>query len=145
MQFSVLKKELRFSKELLSLVDTLKSIASSRYHALEREKERFERFMTSFSEFFRVVNLVDVDDPLVKVATDVLGVVIVTSDSGFMGGLNANVINTALQIQRGMDKSKNGPRFCRSTPLSSNEGAQGTGYYILRCNMNFVKCIVKKM
>ncbi|TFH16095.1 MAG: hypothetical protein E4H02_06440, partial [Lentisphaerales bacterium] len=82
MQLSELRKEMRFNMELVSLIDTLKNIASSRYHALERDKERFERFMEAFTDFFRVVNLVDVDEPLVRVATDVLGVVIVTSDSG---------------------------------------------------------------
>jgi ATP synthase F1 gamma subunit len=99
MQLSELRKEMRFNMELVSLIDTLKNIASSRYHALERDKERFERFMEAFTDFFRVVNLVDVDEPLVRVATDVLGVVIVTSDSGFMGGLNAGVINKAYGLQ----------------------------------------------
>jgi ATP synthase F1 gamma subunit len=99
MQISELKKEMRFNAELLSLVDTLKNIASSRYHSLEKEKERFELFMTSFAGFFRVVDLVQVDDPLVRTTTDVLGLVIVTSDSGFMGGLNAGVINAAFRAQ----------------------------------------------
>ena len=31
--------------------------------------ERFERFMEAFTDFFRVVNLVDVDEPLVRVIT----------------------------------------------------------------------------
>ena len=41
MQLSELRKEMRFNMELVSLIDTLKNIASSRYHALERDKERF--------------------------------------------------------------------------------------------------------
>lgn len=92
-----LKKELRFSLELLQLIQTLKNIAASQYHALEKEKQRFEAFMLAFTDFFRVVDMVKVDNPLVRSASDVLGIVVVTSDSGFMGGLNALVIEAALE------------------------------------------------
>ncbi len=106
MQLSELKKEMRFNSELLSLVDTLKSVASSRYASLTKEKERFELFMTSFASFFRVVDLVEVNNPLVRATTDMLGLVIVTSDSGFMGGLNAGVINAAFRVQGDLGNDK---------------------------------------
>lgn len=95
MLLTKLRRELRFNGELLSLVDTLKNIAGSQYHVMEKEKERFERFMEAFADFFRVVNLADVEHPLASVASDVTGVVIVTSDSGFMGGLNQGVTRAA--------------------------------------------------
>lgn len=94
-QLNELKKELRFNIEFLQLIQTLKNIAASQYHLLEKEKERFDAFMLAFADFFRVVNLVGVDNPLVSGGTEVLGVVVVTSDSGFMGGLNAGVIEAA--------------------------------------------------
>lgn len=99
MQLNELKREMRFSKELLSLIGTLKNIASSRYHLLEHEREKFEEFMKAFSDFFRVVRLSDVRHPLVRSVTDTIGIVAVTSDSGFMGGLNAGIINTVQQVQ----------------------------------------------
>jgi ATP synthase F1 gamma subunit len=95
MQLSELRKELTFNTELVQLIETLKNIAAAQYHVMEKEKERFDRFMDAFSEFFRVVDLVEVDDPLVRVVTDVLGIVVITSDSGFMGGLNQGVIRRA--------------------------------------------------
>lgn len=95
MQLSDLRKDLRFNLELLNLVETLKNIAASQYHIMEKEKERFDQFMDAFSGFFRVVNLVDVQNPLVRVMSDVLGIVVVTSDSGFMGGLNQGVLRAA--------------------------------------------------
>jgi len=98
MQLNEIRKELRFNGELLHLIETLKNIAGAQYHMMEKEKQRFDLFMDSFSGFFRVVDLVEVDDPLVRVVSDVLGVVIVTSDSGFMGGLNQGVIRAALEI-----------------------------------------------
>ena len=94
-QLNELKKELRFNIEFLQLIQTLKNIAASQYHMLEKEMERFGAFMLAFTDFFRVVNLVGVDNPLVRGTTDVLGIVVVTSDSGFMGGLNAGVIEAA--------------------------------------------------
>lgn len=105
-QLSELRKELRFYFDLLHLVETLKNVAASQYHQLERQKQRFERFMDAFAGFFRVVNLVDVENPLVKVCTDVLGIVVVTSDSGFMGGLNQDVISKAFEIQGELPNDK---------------------------------------
>ena len=99
MQLNEIRKELKFNTELVQLIETLKNIAASQYHLLEKEKERFDDFMNAFSEFFRVVNLVEVEDPLIKVMSDVLGIVVVTSDAGFMGGLNQGVMRAAQAAQ----------------------------------------------
>ncbi len=96
---SQLRRELRFNAEFLQLIQTLKNIAASQYHTMEREKERFAQFMEEFAGFFRVVDMVGVDNPLVSGGTDVLGIVLVTSDSGFMGGLNAGVIGAGFEAQ----------------------------------------------
>lgn len=92
MQLSELRKELKFNHELLSLVETLKNVAGSQFHLLEKKKERFEAFMNAFAGFFRVVDLVDVVNPFVRAESEVTGLVVVTSDSGFMGGLNSAVL-----------------------------------------------------
>lgn len=106
MQINELRKELKFNTELLQLIETLKNIAAAQYHVMEKEKERFDEFMNAFSGFFRVINLVDVEDPLVRVVSDVLGIVIVTSDSGFMGGLNQGVIREAMAVQGDLPDDK---------------------------------------
>ncbi len=92
-----LRKDLQFNGELLGLVETLKNVAGAQYHVMEKEKERFDRFMEAFADFFRVVDLVQVDDPLVRVVSERVGVVVITSDSGFMGGLNQGVIRAAFE------------------------------------------------
>ena len=99
MQINEIRKELQFNGELVQLIETLKNIAAAQYHMMEKEKQRFLDFMDAFAGFFRVVNLVGVRDPLVDVMSDALGIVVVTSDSGFMGGLNQGVIRAALQTQ----------------------------------------------
>jgi ATP synthase F1 gamma subunit len=105
-QLSELKKEMQFNGELLSLIGTLKNIAGSRHATLSREKQRFDAFMDAFKEFFRVVHFVETDNPLVHVSSDMLGIILVTSNSGFMGGLNANIMRTALEIQGDLPDDK---------------------------------------
>ncbi len=97
MQLHELRKELSFNHELLSLVETLKNVAGSQYHVMEKQKQRFDAFMDAFSGFFRVVDLVDVVNPLVQSQSKVTGIIIVTSDSGFMGGLNSGVIRAGMR------------------------------------------------
>jgi ATP synthase F1 gamma subunit len=106
MQLNELRKELQFNAELLNLIDTLKNIAGAEYHTMEKEKERFDAFLEAFPRFFRVVDLVDEDAPLVRVMSDVLGVIIVTSDSGFMGGLNQGVMRKAYEFYENLPADK---------------------------------------
>ena len=106
MQLTELRKELQFNRDLLNLIETLKNVAAAQYHQMEKQKARFDQFMEAFSGFFRVVNLVDVANPLVKVVSDTLGIIIITSDSGFMGGLNQGVMRAALNAQGDMSNDK---------------------------------------
>lgn len=101
MQLNELRKELRFNTELVQLIETLKNVAASQYHAMEKEKDRFNAFMDAFAGFFRVVDLAKVDNPLIGIQSDRIGIVMVTSDSGFMGGLNRGVMDSGLDVQRG--------------------------------------------
>jgi ATP synthase F1 gamma subunit len=101
MQLHEIRKQLKFSHEFLQLIEMMKNIAGQQYYLLEREKQRFDEFMDAFSKFFRVIDLVDVEDPLVRPQSDVIGIVILTSDSGFMGGLNNGVIRKALDQEAG--------------------------------------------
>ncbi len=96
MQLNELRKDLQFNQDLLGLVETLKNVAGSQFHVMEKQKQRFEAFMDAFAGFFRVVDLVEARNPLVALTTDRVGLVIVTSDSGFMGGLNSQVIQAAV-------------------------------------------------
>jgi F0F1-type ATP synthase gamma subunit len=99
MQLIELRKELKFNRELLGLVETLKNVAGSQYHVLEKKKQRFLQFMESFAGFFRVVDLVEAQHPLLQGGAGAPdAVLLVTSDSGFMGGLNSRVLNEGLEV-----------------------------------------------
>lgn len=94
------KKELLLNQDFVQLVDTLKGIAASQFQTLYRGKKRFERFIESFESFFKLVNLIETDSPLVRCQSDVTGIVILTSDEGFMGGLNKKVIHAVLDAEQ---------------------------------------------
>lgn len=91
------KKALQFNKEFTVLVDILKGIAASQFQALMRKRKKFEKFAESFDGFFRLVDFAKIDSPFIRPRSETTGVVMVTSDEGFMGDLNAKVIEAALK------------------------------------------------
>lgn len=94
----LLKKEADLNRELTELLDVLKGIAASRFALLERKrKTRFDRFVEAFEGFFDMIDFSGVTHPFVK-GEGRLGIIMVTSDEGFMGGLNGRVITTALHL-----------------------------------------------
>jgi len=98
-----LKKELELNAELTELLDVLKGIASSQFRALEKRKERFTTFLEAFEGFFQMIDFSSIDHPFARDTTGKLGIIMVTSDEGFMGGLNTRVINTALNYTGAKD------------------------------------------
>lgn len=99
------KKELQFNHEFTGLVDILKGISASQFQSLMRKKKKFETFTTSFDGFFKLIDFAKIDSPFVETQSDVTGVVITTSDEGFMGELNTKVIEAALK-EAGAGKKK---------------------------------------
>lgn len=91
---------MEFNRTLISLVDVLKGIASSQFQMMKTRKERFKIFLDSFEDFFRIVDLSKPSHPLATIGTDRIGIVMITSDEGFMGGLNTQVINAALDCRK---------------------------------------------
>ena len=100
-----IKKELQLNKELTEFLGVLKGIAASEFHILERKKERFAKFTESFEKFFRMIDFSSVEHPFAQDRAGRLGIIMITSDEGFMGGLNTQVMNTALS-HPGADKAE---------------------------------------
>jgi ATP synthase F1 gamma subunit len=99
-----LKEELQLNTELTELLDVLKGIASSEFRALEKRKERFAKFTEAFEGFFQMIDFSLIDHPFARGEGN-LGIIMITSDEGFMGGLNTQVINTALNYS-GADEAE---------------------------------------
>ena len=82
--------------ELVSLIGVLKDVADNKFYALAAQKDRFARFGESFVEFFRMISFSAVSHPLVNNNYPPIGILVVTSESGFLGDLNSRVVRTAL-------------------------------------------------
>ena len=96
-----LKKDLQFNRELSGLVDVLKDIASAQFRHLQTKREYFIRFTRSLEDFFETVDVLNSEHPFLRQENSLLssGIVMITSDEGFLGELNSQVINAGL-IQR---------------------------------------------
>jgi len=90
-----LKEELEMNGNLTELMDVLKGIAASEFWVLSKGRKRFAEFINAFEGFFRFINFIEVKHPFVKGEGN-LGIIMVTSDEGFMGGLNSRIITAAL-------------------------------------------------
>jgi len=90
-----IKEEMRFNVYIAELMEILKGIAVSEYWTLFKKQGRFKRFMDAFNGFFDILDFSNVDHPFAKSAGK-LAILMVTSNEGFMGGLNGRVIEAAL-------------------------------------------------
>lgn len=97
-----LKQDLTFTTELMDLLEILKSIAMWEFRELEKKKQRFSQFMDAFSGFFQMIDFSSVSHPFTQ-QEGTLGIVVITSDEGFMRGLNNWVVTKALELE---DKEK---------------------------------------
>src|SRR5438552_2247135 len=82
--------------ELVQLIGVLKDVADNKFHALAAQKDRFARFGESFVEFFRVISFARYRHPLIANNNPKVAIVVVTSESGFLGDLNTRVVRSAL-------------------------------------------------
>lgn len=96
---SKIKGDLDDIIELVAIIQVLKDVADNKFHMLANRKDRFARFGESFVEFFRMISLSRVRHPLVSNDNTATGIVVITSEAGFMGDLNARVIRAALNEQ----------------------------------------------
>lgn len=90
-----LREEVDLNADMTELMDVLKGIAVSEFWALAKKQGRFARFMNAFNDFLGMVDFSTVDHPFAK-GEGRLAILIITSNEGFMGGLNSRVIQAAL-------------------------------------------------
>lgn len=98
MQLVKAKKELQLNYELTQLIAIMRDISISQYHLLEKQKDYFKRFVKELNGFFKTVDFIETQHPLVRGNPEYpSGIIIVTSDLGFMGGLNTKILLAALE------------------------------------------------
>lgn len=121
-----LKEELEINGDLTDLMDVLKGIAATEFWILQKKRKRFEDFIKAFEGFFRFIDFIDVKHPFVQGEGD-LAIIMMTSDEGFMGGLNMRVINSALSYP-GADDAQLMIIGEQGASYLSAQGRQFTGF-----------------
>lgn len=91
-----IKEELQFNRELTGLLEVMRDVAVFQFRALQTKKERFIKFGQLLKGFFEMVDWQKTPHHFINPRTDKLGIIMITSDEGFMGGLNLQVINASL-------------------------------------------------
>jgi len=92
-----IKKDLEFNKSLSALLEVLKTIAVSQYKSLEKKISSYEKFLLTVDTFFKFIDLKGIDHLFLNPKDKRQIVVAITSDSGLLGGLNMQVVSTAIR------------------------------------------------
>jgi ATP synthase F1 gamma subunit len=95
------KKDMEFYQDFGSLIEALKAITVSQFHALEKKIRTFDEFAYILESFFKLIDIKSIRHPFVHAETSGIGAIAITSDSGLLGGLNNRVMFAALNYMRG--------------------------------------------
>ncbi|MFH1782623.1 MAG: FoF1 ATP synthase subunit gamma [Candidatus Omnitrophota bacterium] len=96
------KKNMEFNKDLTLLVETLKTIAVSQYRILEKKTTVFEEFNDTILNFFEFLDFDIISHAFVSPSVKKQAVVAITTDAGFLGGLNLKVTEASIRELRKM-------------------------------------------
>jgi len=99
------KEELQFNAELTDLLEVMKNIAVFEFRALQRKREKFDKFARAMADFFKIIDIKGAPNFFIHPENRRAAVVMITSDEGFMGGLNMRVINEAIFLE-GADEAE---------------------------------------
>lgn len=93
---AVIKKDLDFNRGLSSLIEVLKNLAVAQYRSLERRFKSFDKFTKAVESYLEFVDFTKVSHPFISPINKSQLVVVVTSDSGLLGGLNNQVVSAGI-------------------------------------------------
>ncbi len=129
---SKLKAEMTFNSDLTRLVDVMKGVAIAQYYVMDRKKVKYGVLNESLEEIFTAYDFRYVKHPFIRVMKPKKLVVLVTTDSGFLGGLNMKVAQGTLKYdspdshylvigERGMQYLKEFGKSCQLYPGISQD------------------------
>jgi len=95
---SQLRGNLRFAEDLLEMMEVLKVATARQFRILQARRKGFEPFRNRLEEFMQVLGVGNFRHPfLLNRAQLPKAIVAITSDEGFLGGLNAAVVTLAFE------------------------------------------------
>lgn len=95
-----IKEDLLFNLEFMGLLDVMKNIAITEFRSLQTMKLRFAQFFRYLDGFFQLVDIRKAPHRFINPKTDKTAAILLTSDQGFMGDLNFQVVEAALQNKK---------------------------------------------
>ena len=120
---TILRKDLAFNKVMESIIEVLKGVAATEYFHLQSKRKSFDEFEGRLRDLFSLVDIRDFQHPFLGAPSSANNVILITSDSGFLGELNMSVVNYGLSQYRSDDLltvvGKEGVRYI---------GEQGVNY-----------------
>ena len=93
---SALKEEMIFNTNLYHLVDVMKGIAAAQYHVMERNQSKFPKYEEALGELFQSYDFRRSRHPFLRAQSDRTLMIVVSTDFGFLGGLNMKVMQAAM-------------------------------------------------
>lgn len=88
-----LKEDLQFNTDLIELLGVMKNTAVFRFRALQARRRRFEDFFKAVKGFLPFIGEAGNSHALMAPVSRREAIIMVTSDEGFIGSLNTQVIN----------------------------------------------------
>lgn len=97
-----IKKDLEFNNNLSSLIEVLKNIAVSQFRALEQKIITYKNFFEVIEIFFEFMDIPSIRHSFLNPENKSQMIIAVTSDTGLLGGLNMQIIATAVRELEGI-------------------------------------------
>lgn len=123
-----IKKDMNVNADLLLLIETLKTIAIAQYYAAQKKLNVSTKFFRLIESFVEVSNIDEVDHFFTNSGRRAQAIIAVTSDAGFLGGLNMKVVNAALHEARKVHPSGTLPTTIIIVGERGEMYVQGTGF-----------------
>ena len=93
-----LKEDLRFANELVGMIEILKTTSTRQFRILQSKRTQFEPFKARLEEFIEAFGSENLSHPFLTEQRHLpKAIVMVTSEEGFLGGLNAGVVQAGLE------------------------------------------------
>jgi ATP synthase F1 gamma subunit len=100
-----LREDLRFAGELQDMIEVLKGATASQFRSLQRRRKGFEDFKSRIDEFLAQIDAHNTVHPFFTERVQLpKAILMITSDEGFLGSLNAMVINAGLEQASSSDE-----------------------------------------
>jgi len=99
-----LKKDLEFNKSLGNIIDILKTTAIVRFHSFQFKDRPNPEFSKELGRAFEILKARKINHPYLFDRKSLpSAIVIITSDEGFLGGLNTLLVNAGIDCRKSKD------------------------------------------